>query len=220
MKRPTPGTERTQRTEPGSEAERVRPEALVASLLGRLAALRRAHPDAATVPVPREDVDALLFAGAILAVRADTVSRELEALREQDRRAFAELFAGGSKRERLERFGRVKGALTEDGTLLGDRGGRDRASVVARYLWKLRVEQKARAEAADEIRDEFGYPSRKAVRSALERWEIDISGDEDAPEWRLPAVLLDDSGAPAPWPRRPVIPVPPEEKSLPQKSRK
>lgn len=220
MKKPTPGTERTQRTEPANEAERVRPEALVSGLLGQLAELRRAHPDAATVPVPRDDVDALLFAGAILAVRADTLSRELEKLREEDRQAFAGLFAGGSKRERLERFGKVKGALTEAGTLFGDRGGKSRTAVVCRYLWLLRVEHRTRAEAADVIAEEFGYPSRKAVRSALERWEIEISADPTAPEWRQPAIVLDDSGESKPWPRRPVIPIPPEEKSLPRKSRK
>lgn len=193
--------------------DRIPIEHAMSAMLAQLIRLRDAHPGADTVPVPRAALDTLLDIGWRLVCSADARRRELQRLTDEDEQAFDTLREPGSRRERLERFGRALGAVKADGTLYGDRAGRDRAAVIARYLWLLRVERHSRGDAADTLCEEFGYPSRKAARSALERWALDIESDPDAPEWRLPAILLDDTGEASPWPRRPAIPIPPEWKS-------
>ena len=135
------------------------------------------NPDA-TLTLTRTQVDALLFD----AVNDDLQRQRLEKLEAEDERALEVLGQHGSKRERLERAARVKGWIRPNGDPVLSRGGWRRENVVIAYMWKIRFEGKTAPAAADELYPKFGFSSRKAMRSFLERAELEIREDQSAPE--------------------------------------
>lgn len=182
-----------------------------ARLAVRLGKLKNDPDPDAKLVIHREEAATLgwnLFMLMMQAATRDSIARKYE---EQERRAFDALAEAGSKRERLERAARVMGWLKDDGELVLTRGGYRRAALVSHYLWKIRVDKMSTAEAADQVQAAAGFPSRKALRSFLERADIEIREDPNAEERKLPGILLDESGCSTPWPRVPQIPIPPEQ---------
>lgn len=190
-------------------------EEQLTDLLSRLQAACDASGGGEIV-VPEPLAKALIHVGSLLSVAAAARADELALRREEDAAAWAALAAPGTTDERIKRAAKIYGLILEDGKLAVSvaRGnakgpGQQRARVVSHYLWLIRHEKKTPADAARVIEREFGFASRKSLRSFLERADLDIREDPDAPERRLPGFVLDDTPAGKPWPRAPQIPLPP-----------
>lgn len=142
-------------------SDRPHPFDVLSRFVAQLSDLK-ANPDPdAKLVITRDVASRLGWELALALIHAgyrDDVATRYEG---QEKRALDTLAQAGSKRERLQRAAKVLRLVNDDGDLVLTRGGHRRATVVGRYLWRIRVDKLTAAEAADVVQAGVRLPDAK-----------------------------------------------------------